>query len=159
EFNTGSAARGPCCRRSVDLRDRRSRAGLLPPVLPTCQLMVTSPPELWRPRADARQSTAVGRYLTWLATHRGLSFDGYADLWSWSVDNLEQFWSSVVHYFAIDMPTGFGEVLSSSSMPGSVWFPGSALSYASHALRNGDQGEVALVARSQSRPPVELTWD
>ena len=45
-------------------------------------------------------------------------------------------------------------------MPGARWFPGGTLNYAEHALAAvADRGdESAIVARSQTREPAELTW-
>jgi acetoacetyl-CoA synthetase len=42
-------------------------------------------------------------------------------------------------------------------MPGAEWFPGATLNYAEHMLRGG--GEIAVVARSRTRGPAELTFD
>jgi len=50
---------------------------------------------LWTPPANARQSTEIGRYLTWLERERGRAFAGYDELWSWSVEDLEGFWGSI----------------------------------------------------------------
>ena len=44
-------------------------------------------------------------------------------------------------------------------MPGARWFPGAKLNYAEHMLGgDGDADRIAVVARSQTRPPVELTF-
>ena len=44
-------------------------------------------------------------------------------------------------------------------MPGAEWFPGATLNYAEHALGlPEDAAAVAVVAHSQTRDPVELTW-
>ncbi len=44
-------------------------------------------------------------------------------------------------------------------MPGAEWFAGARLNYAEHMLGDaGDGGAVAVVARSQTRGPLELTF-
>ncbi len=48
-----------------------------------------APPVVWQPPPAGAQSTRVGQFLRWLERERGLSFDGYDDLWRWSVDALE----------------------------------------------------------------------
>jgi len=111
---------------------------------------------LWEPAPDARARTTIGRYLDWLATERGLLFDSYDEVWRWSVDELEDFWSSVWAFFGVGAPCD--AVLPDRSMPGATWFPGARLNYASRALaRTGD--DLAVIAHSQGRPPEELTWD
>ena len=61
-----------------------------------------TPPELlWEPRADVRETTRIGRFLTWLERERGLRFDGYDDLHRWSVEDLDGFWSAVREHFGV----------------------------------------------------------
>ena len=45
-------------------------------------------------------------------------------------------------------------------MPGARWFPGGTLNYAEQALAAATErpGDVAVIARSQTRGPSELTW-
>ena len=119
-----------------------------------------APPRvLWSPPADARSRTRIGHFLEWLAESRGRRFEGYDDLWRWSVDDLEGFWGSIAEYFAVDFETPPQQVLTSRRMPGATWFPGSRLNWAAHALRlagRGD-GDVVVIARSETRPELRLT--
>jgi acetoacetyl-CoA synthetase len=112
---------------------------------------------LWEPPADARATTNVGRYLDWLERERGVRLGSYEELWRWSVDDLVGFWSSIWEYFAISS-TPYEDVLRHPEMPGTAWFPGARLNYAARALATVGDG-VAIVARSQSGAPRELTWD
>jgi acetoacetyl-CoA synthetase len=114
---------------------------------------------LWTPPADLRQSTEVGRFLTWLTEHRGLDFPGYDALQRWSVDDLEGFWSAVWEFFEIRAHSPYEQVLASSAMPGAQWFPGARLNYAEHLVGlDEDRDRTAVVAQSQTRPPMELTF-
>ncbi len=121
--------------------------------------MTGSPPRvLWTPSPDVRRSTVVGRYLDWLATERGLEFAGYPELWQWSVDDLPGFWSSVWSFFDVQADRAYDDVLPDATMPGARWFPGAELNYAARALATTGP-DVAVVARSQSGPGAELSWD
>jgi acetoacetyl-CoA synthetase len=113
---------------------------------------------LWVPPADVRETTVVGRYLGWLEQERGLRFDGYDDLWRWSVDDLDGFWSSIWSFFDVRASHPYDVVLADPTMPGARWFPGARLNYAERALATTGDG-IAVVARSQSRPVRELSWD
>jgi len=114
---------------------------------------------LWTPPADARERYELGRYLTWLEAERGLSFADYDALQRWSVGDLEGFWGSVWDFFAIRAETPYERVLGSDAMPGAEWFPGARLNYAAHVVgRDEDADAVAVVARSQTRGPSELTF-
>ena len=114
---------------------------------------------LWEPPPDARERTALGGYLGWLERERGLGFVGYEDLWRWSVSDLDGFWSSLWDFFEVRAHAPYERVLGSREMPGADWFPGARLNYAEHMFgRDGDEDAVAIVARSQSREPMELTF-
>jgi acetoacetyl-CoA synthetase len=121
--------------------------------------MTALPPgvTLWSPPADARERTRIGEYMAWLEQTRGLAFADYEALWQWSVDELEEFWRSIWDFFDIVSHSEPTAVLGSAAMPGAQWFPGATLNYAEHALRHGDDDDVAVVAHSQTRGPVRLT--
>ena len=79
---------------------------------------------IWQPPADARRSTVVGRYLTWLEEECGRTFTTYDDLWRWSVDDLTGFWSSVWSFFDVQASVPYEAVLRHPQMPGAQWFRG-----------------------------------
>jgi len=111
---------------------------------------------LWQPSDEVRRRSRIGRYMRWLADERGLAFDGYDDLWRWSVTDLDAFWRSIWDHFRLESPDPVGRALEEPVMPGARWFPGVRLNYAAHALRSEPDGP-ALVALSQTRPRVELS--
>jgi acetoacetyl-CoA synthetase len=114
---------------------------------------------LWAPPVDVRRTSELGRFLDWLHADRGLDFGTYEELHRWSVDDLEGFWSSVWEFFDVRSHTPYERVLGSREMPGAEWFPGATLNFAEHMVgRDEDVSRVAVVARSQSRDPVELTF-
>ena len=114
---------------------------------------------LWTPPADFRDTTEIGRYLNWLRDERGHAFDGYDELQRWSVTELEQFWGSIADFYELRFHTPYEQVLASRTMPGAQWFKGATLNYAEHLVgREEDVERVAVVARSQTRDPLELTF-
>ena len=106
---------------------------------------------------DDLARTGLGRYVAWLAD-RGRRFDTYEDLWGWSVAELEDFWSSLWEHFEVPGTPGTC-VLGDRAMPGTSWFPTARLNYAESILSGFDDPDrVAIVGRSQTREPVELTF-
>ena len=118
----------------------------------------TEPEVLWSPRPGFRSSTEIGRFLAVVEQERGLLLPDYEAAWSWSVDDLEGFWSAVWNHFGIKAIQEPREVLSSRDMPGARWFVGARLNYAEHALRGGTKA-AAIIARSDTRPPIEMSFD
>ena len=114
---------------------------------------------MWTPPADAPETTQLGRYLGWLRETRGIDHAGYDELWRWSVGDLEGFWGSLWDFFGVRADTPYERVLASREMPGAEWFVGSRLNYAEHMLgRDEDADQVAVLARSQTRGPIDLTF-
>lgn len=113
---------------------------------------------LWRPTGEQVDGCNLTRYLRWLETERGLRFDGYNDLWRWSVTDLEAFWPSIADYFKVRFHAPPERVLANRAMPGAHWFPGAQLNYAEHALARGG-GQPALICRGETRARREFSRD
>jgi acetoacetyl-CoA synthetase len=114
---------------------------------------------LGTPPPDIRETTEIGRYLAWLERERGLVFADYEALQRWSVDDLTGFWSSIWDFFEVKADAPYSTVLASDAMPGATWFPGARLNFAEHLVgADGDVDQVAIVSRSQTRDPFELSF-
>lgn len=114
---------------------------------------------LWTPPADWRGTTEIGRFMNWVGDERGRRLESYQDLWQWSVGDLEGFWGAVWDFYGIRAATPYERVLGQRTMPGAEWFVGARVNYAEHLVGTEDDlDQVAIVARSQTRPPFEVTF-
>ena len=79
---------------------------------------------------------------------------------TWSIDHGDDFWRAVTAFTGVRWMRPPDAVREGDTMPGVRWFPGATLNYADQALaparRMGDV--VAVVAESQTRGRIELTW-
>jgi acetoacetyl-CoA synthetase len=82
----------------------------------------------------------------------------YDELWRWSVEDLDGFWAAVWDCFDVRSSAPYDAVLAERRMPVAVWFPGTRLNYAENLLRQGDDDELAVLGRSQTRPDLDLTF-
>src|SRR3954447_6383988 len=108
------------------------------------------PTLLWDPPAELVERAVMTRYM------RERGFESYADLWQWSVDDLDGFWGSIWDFFGV--AGRYDEVLASREMPGAQWFPGTQVNYAEHLFRGKDEDAVAILHASELRELGELTW-
>jgi acetoacetyl-CoA synthetase len=121
--------------------------------------MSEAPELLWEPSADRVERSTLTRFHRWLEQERGQSFGVYDDLWRWSVDELDDFWSAMVAFFDLRFSQGGDVVLGDRSMPGAEWFPQARISYAEHVFRGKDDDDVAIRFASEVRPDLqEWTW-
>src|ERR687889_685331 len=115
---------------------------------------------LWEPSEELKENANISRYMEWLEREKDLSFSDYAELWEWSVTEVEEFWASIWEYFDVKVSKPYTRVLNSHEMPGAKWFEGAELNYAEHVFRNaGDRlDEPAGMQESELRPLSEVTW-
>jgi len=113
---------------------------------------------LWTPSAEWIAGTNLAAFSSWLAAERGRSFDGYHELWRWSVDDLDGFWQAIWDYSGVEASSPPRRVLGNRAMPGAEWFPGARLNYAQHALRHERPGRDALLFASEDAPVTGMDW-
>ena len=113
----------------------------------------------WTPSASWIADANLTAFMTWLAWERGQRFAGYADLWQWSVTDLDGFWQAIWDYFDVHASTPPQRVLGSRTMPGAQWFPGARLNYAEHALRHERRGGDALLFLNETTPLAGMPWE
>ena len=116
---------------------------------------------LWTPAPAVAANSQVAGFMRWLAETKHLPLSSYDDVWRWSVEDLDGFWSAVWEYFDVHSTQPYESVVSSRSMPGAVWFRGSRVNYAEHMLRHeavAAPDEAALVHSSELRPLAKMAW-
>ncbi len=114
--------------------------------------------KLWDPPAELVENARLTEYMRWLEGERGLRFADYDELWSWSVDDLEGFWSSIWEFFEVQGDGDPAPALASREMPGARWFPNTSLNYAEHVFAGKDDAETAILHASELRALSELSW-
>src|ERR671914_716201 len=107
---------------------------------------------MWTPSPERVERANITRYLHWLRDRRGLRFASYDELWRWSVDDLDGFWTSVWEFFEVGGPAP-GPALAERRMPGARRFPRAIL----HAPEFGVTSVVARFA--QIEPKVRVGVD
>jgi acetoacetyl-CoA synthetase len=120
--------------------------------------MSETPEILWEPTATAVESSNLTAYIDWLRAERGVDVTTYPDLWQWSVDDLEAFWSSIFDWCRVEHDGERGAALGSRDMPGAEWFPGVRVNWAERAFAGKDDDAVAILHASELRDLGHLTW-
>jgi acetoacetyl-CoA synthetase len=113
---------------------------------------------LWEPSEGFKEKARISQYMKWLGDEKNLSFEDYAELWEWSVTDLEGFWASIWEYCGVKASRPYERVLARREMPGTQWFTGAELNYAEHFFRDAPSDEPAILHQSEIRPLSELSW-
>lgn len=73
--------------------------------------VVTEGALLWEPSKEQIENSSITQFRNWVNEERDLSIQNPAELWKWSVDELEQFWESVWKYCKVKSHTPYEQVL------------------------------------------------
>ncbi len=114
--------------------------------------------KLWEPSKTFLSQSNLKHYENWLEVNRNLSFHDYDHLWKWSVENIEDFWSSLWEYLDIKAYSTYDKVLSGNAMPTYKWFEGSTLNYAEHIFRKRSSNRPAMVFYNE-KEKESISWD
>lgn len=112
---------------------------------------------LWSPDPDVQSSSNVARFTEFVRDHGVLIGHDYEELWQWSVDEPEHFWSSWADFSGVQLGGEPGSVRTADPMPDTRWFPGRTLNYARHLLE-GHEG-VALIGIDEDGQRTEVTFE
>jgi acetoacetyl-CoA synthetase len=118
--------------------------------------MTDVPKVLWEPPEELLSSCSMTRFARWV---REGGFDDYEELWRWSVDDLEGFWSAIWRYFDVAADAVPERVLGSREMPGAEWFGGVELSYAEHVFRGKVDSDLAIQFAGETGAVQTWSWE
>jgi len=110
--------------------------------------------EIWRPGAARVADANLTRFIDRLNAGKGLQLRDYGDLYAWSVEHLEEFWTELARFADVRADWGTGPALADSTgqpstqMPGARFFPNAHLNFAENLLRYSDD-QPALVFRNE----------
>ncbi|TMM55289.1 acetoacetate--CoA ligase [Sulfitobacter sabulilitoris] len=115
---------------------------------------------LWQPTTERAEASTMAQFMRWLKDHRGLTFDHYNAMWTWSITDLDAFWSAIWDFFDIRASVPCTRFIAKRQMPGAEWCPGAMLNYTDQILRHADDSPdaAALVVQSETFGRSELTW-
>jgi len=96
--------------------------------------------------------------MRWLAATKGLHFTSYADLWQWSVTDLNTFWQTIWDFCEVKASEPSSQPLVEAVMPGTVWFPGARLNYAENIFAHMTDERPALLYEDEEQALTEMSW-
>ena len=106
---------------------------------------------LWQPSEDRIRQTNMVRFMEDVEEDWNVDIRDYAELYRFSIEEKEKFWTSLKDYAGIIAETWGTDVLvDAGKMPGARWFPDARLNFAENLLRRRDDTD-ALVFWGEDR--------
>lgn len=112
---------------------------------------------LWRPSKSFVESSNLHRLADVVREQYATSIDSYAELWEWSIEHDEEFWSMLFSYFSIPH-SGELSPVRVGDMPRTRWFPRVELNYVEHILANARDEQSAIIYKTEQTSTKHLTW-
>jgi acetoacetyl-CoA synthetase len=105
--------------------------------------------ELWRPSPERIADANLTRFARCVNARRSTTLRDYTDLYAWSLDSPQVFWSELARFADVRAEWGTGPAIEEPQrMPGARFFPDARLNFAANLLRFDDERE-ALVFRNE----------
>ncbi len=110
---------------------------------------------LWRPSEAQINDSLLASFMRAAQSNSGGKLNSYDDLWRWSIDHPDAFWSLVWNDSGVIGNKGERILLDANKMPGAKWFPDAQLNFAENLLayanQNKEQDAIVFWGENQVR--------
>ena len=113
---------------------------------------------LWEPSEEQRKQSNITRFINFANQKYDLEIASYDELYSWSIENISDFWAAVWEFFGIKSSSAYDRVVDDfAQFPGAKWFPGARLNFAENLLRHRDK-HTAFIFRDETQKTIRMTY-
>ena len=113
---------------------------------------------LWVPSAKTSGDTLLSRFIVEINRRFNQELGGYPELYQWSLEQQEQFWTAVWSFCEVIGTPGQRVLVDGQDIEKAIWFPEARLNFAENLLRRRDQG-VAIAFWAEDQLRQEVSWD
>ncbi|MEE8437546.1 MAG: AMP-binding protein, partial [Candidatus Neomarinimicrobiota bacterium] len=113
---------------------------------------------LWKPSKKHIKRTQISAFIETVNKRFNLSLKNYDQLYSWSVENIPEFWSAMWEFGPIIHSRPSTEIVDNiTKMPGAEWFSGARLNFSENLLRYRDL-RTAIIFKGEGQNIKKLTY-
>ena len=114
--------------------------------------------EIWRPSPARVRAANLTRFVECINSRRGTKLAGYDDLYPWSLEHPEDFWTELARFADVRIDWGAGPAMENAGqMPGARFFPNARLNFAENLLRYRDE-QPAILFRNEKGERRDLSF-
>lgn len=114
--------------------------------------------KLWEPSVELIRNAEVTRFIELVNKEYGKNISGAKELYKWSIDNIEEFWSAMWDFGGIIASKKYEKVIEDLSIfPGTKWFVGSRLNFAENMLKYKDD-QLAFIFQGEDKKTARMTY-
>lgn len=114
---------------------------------------------LWKPSEERKKSANITRFIEFVNSKYGTSISNYSELYQFSIEEVENFYSSMWSFFGVKSSTPYTSIVENLKEfpPTTKWFVGAKLNFAENLLRYKDD-HIALLFQGEKKGPISLTY-
>ncbi len=118
---------------------------------------MTEQQPLWAPSQAGIDAANMTRFIARVNQRHDLSIGDYDELYRWSIDEKESFWSEIWDFCEIVGDKGERLLVNGDDIEKALWFPDASLNFAENLLRKKNS-EIAIYFRAEDQVEYRLTW-
>ncbi|MFA9420069.1 MAG: acetoacetate--CoA ligase [Gammaproteobacteria bacterium] len=112
---------------------------------------------LWQPTQKQIDQSLISKFMLFTNDHCKQSFSDYDGLYQWSIDEKEEFWSTLWDFSGLIGDKGERVLIDGDDIEKAQWFPDARLNFAENLLRK-KSSEIAIYFRAEDQVEYTLTW-
>ncbi|MCH7880855.1 MAG: acetoacetate--CoA ligase [Proteobacteria bacterium] len=112
---------------------------------------------LWSPSQAQIDRAQMTQFIDTVNQNFDLSLSQYDDLYRWSIDEKENFWSTLWDFCGVIGDKGERILIDGDDIEKAQWFPDANLNFAENLLRK-KSNEIAIYFRTEDQADRTLTW-
>ncbi|MHA2300767.1 MAG: acetoacetate--CoA ligase, partial [Candidatus Thorarchaeota archaeon] len=110
------------------------------------------------PTKERIEKANITRFINLVESTCHIQIGSYNELYSWSIENIQDFWKTMWEFGEIKASKSFDTVVDDlTRFPGAKWFLGSRLNFAENLLKHRDDN-VAFIFKGESEKSTRMTY-
>ncbi|MBM3119235.1 MAG: acetoacetate--CoA ligase [Chloroflexi bacterium] len=113
---------------------------------------------LWKPSEERKKKSNMTKFIDYVNKRYTKKISTYDELYSWSVNDIPDFWAAVWDFVKIKASKNYDTVIDDlNKMPGAKWFNGARLNFAENLLRYRDN-HTAFIFRGETQKSAKMSY-
>jgi acetoacetyl-CoA synthetase len=116
---------------------------------------------LWQPSQQLIDDAQITQFIEAVNYQYGLSFETFDELYDWSIEEKESFWSTLWDFVEVVGDKGERILIDGDDIEKAQWFPDAKLNFAQNLLRgpsSNNSDDIAIYFRAEDQVEYHLTY-
>ena len=109
---------------------------------------------LWSPSPERMERALIDDFIQFAEDRSGHNLKNYPDLYQWSIDQHEMFWSAVWDFSKVIGEKGLRILVNGDDIEQAQWFPDAQLNFAENLLREPATGVATIVIEFKAEDQI-----